>query len=169
MKKAPVIIAIVLGIYCVSFSISFGQTGDIPTPESVLGFRVGADFEMATYEESINYFKQLAAATDRLRLIYVGRTSENRPFYLALISSAENLANVERYREISLRLAHPEGLTDDEARQLAREGKAIVHIDGAVHAQVSPCRHQVGSCPRQLGVLLGIVHGLEGLAIAPGL
>lgn len=144
MKKAPVLIAIVLCVYCVSFSISFGQTGDIPTPESVLGFRVGADFEMATYEESINYFKQLAAATDRLRLIYVGRTSENRPFYLALISSAENLANVERYREISLRLAHPEGLTDEEARQLAREGKAIVHIDGAVHAsEVAAHQHTI--------------------------
>ena len=67
----------------------------------------------------------------------VGRTSEGRPFYLALISSPENLAQVDRYREISFRLAHPEGLSDTEARALAREGKAIVHIDGAVHASES--------------------------------
>ena len=51
-----------------------------------------------------------------------------------MISSPENLANVERYREISLQLAHPDDLTDDEARRLAGEGKAIVAIDGGLHA-----------------------------------
>jgi len=134
----------VLCSWCLWYSAVLGQSGIIPTPESILGFRIGADFEMATYEESITYFQALEAATDRLRLLEVGRTSEDRPFYMALISSAANLAEVERYREISLRLAHPEGLTDDEARRLAREGKAIVHIDGAVHAsEVASHQHTI--------------------------
>ncbi len=125
-------------------SDAYSQSGSIPTPESVLGFTVGADFEMATYEESIAYFKRLEAASPLLDLVEVGRTSEDRPFYLALISSADNLQNVERYREISLRLAHPEGLSDEEARNLAREGKAIVHIDGAVHAsEVAAHQHTI--------------------------
>ena len=111
----------------------------IPTPESVLGFEVGADFHLASYDESIAYFKRLDDASDRLKLVQVGETSEGRPFYVALVSSSENLANLERYREISLRLAHPDGLTDEEARALAREGKAIVHIDGAVHATEVAC------------------------------
>lgn len=125
-------------------SVAFGQSSAIPTPESVLGFQVGADFEMATYEESIAYFKRLDAATDMLQLVDVGRTSEGRPFYLALISSAANLADIERYRKISLRLAHPHDLTDEEARQLALEGRAIVHIDGAVHAsEVASHQHTI--------------------------
>ena len=111
----------------------------IPTPASVLGFEVGADFHLASYDESIAYFKRLDDASDRLKLVQVGETSEGRPFYVALVSSSENLANLERYREISLRLAHPDGLTDEEARALAREGKAIVHIDGAVHATEVAC------------------------------
>ena len=115
-------------------SAASGQSGVVPTPESVLGFKVGADFKMATYEESIAYFQRLDAATDRLRLVEVGRTSEGRTFHVALISSAANLRDIERYRAISLRLAHPRGLTDEEAKRLAREGRAIVHIDGAVHA-----------------------------------
>ena len=109
-------------------------TAQIPTPESVLGQRVGADFYLATFEESIGYFEQLDAATDRLELHQVGRSSFGRPVYIALISSAENLANLERHREIALRLAHPRGLTDDEARALADEGRALVHIDGGLHA-----------------------------------
>ena len=63
---------------------------------------------------------------------------------MALISSAENLVNVDRYREISLRLAHPEGLSDEVAAELAREGKAIVHIDGGLHAsEVAHAQHTI--------------------------
>src|SRR5258708_7892295 len=54
--------------------------------------------------------------------------------YFALISSPDNLAKIDKYREIWQRLAHPQGLTDAEARKLAAEGKALVHIDGGLHA-----------------------------------
>ncbi|MDE2752905.1 MAG: hypothetical protein OXI83_10045, partial [Gemmatimonadota bacterium] len=57
-------------------------TAQIPTPESVLGQRVGADFYLATFEESIEYFQQLDAATDRLELREVGRSSFGRPVYV---------------------------------------------------------------------------------------
>jgi len=106
----------------------------IPTPESVIGFAIGDDFQLASYEQSMAYFRALDEASDRVQVVEVGRTSEGRAWYVALISSPENLVNVERYREISQRLAHPEGLTDEEARALAREGKVIVAIDGGLHS-----------------------------------
>src|SRR5215472_4414844 len=34
----------------------------IPTPESVIGFPVGEDFKLFTYDQSIDYFRKLAAA-----------------------------------------------------------------------------------------------------------
>jgi hypothetical protein len=62
--------------------------------------------------------------------------------YFALISSPENLAHIERYREIARRLAHPTGLTEAEARRLASEGKAFVHIDGGLHStEVAGAQH----------------------------
>jgi hypothetical protein len=116
----------------------------LPTPESVLGFRVGADFKLATYEESIAYFRKLDAASDRLTLIEIGRTTLGRPWQVALVSSPANLAAVDKYRDIALRLASPEGLTDEEARRLSREGKAIVHIDGGLHAsEVAGAQHTI--------------------------
>ena len=116
----------------------------IPTPESVLGHRVGADFHLATFEESIEYFERLDAASDRLELREVGRSSFGRPVYIALISSAENLRNLDRHREIALRLAHPKGLTDAEARALADEGRTLVHIDGGLHAtEVAHAQHTI--------------------------
>jgi hypothetical protein len=121
-----------------------GQSSPIPSPESVLGFRPGDDFKLATYEESIEYFQRLDEASGMLRLVEVGRTSEDRPLFLALISSEENLDQVDHYREISWRLAHPKGMSEEEARTLAQEGRAIVHIDGAVHAsEVAAHQHTI--------------------------
>jgi zinc carboxypeptidase len=106
----------------------------LPTPESVLGFRPGADYKLATYDQSVDYFKRVAAATKYVRLFEAGKTSQGRTMYFALVSSPENLAKIDRYREIARRIAHPQGLSEIDARQLAREGKAFVHIDGGLHS-----------------------------------
>src|SRR5204863_4371923 len=111
---------------------AFGQT--VPTPESVLGHKPGDDFYLATYDESREYFHKLAASSNRIKLINVGKTTRGLDWEIALISSPQNLANLDKYREISRKLADGRGLTDPEARALAREGKAIVHIDGGLHS-----------------------------------
>jgi hypothetical protein len=111
------------------------QSGSaLPNPQSTFGFEPGADYKLATYDQSVEYFKALDAASKYVTLVEAGRTTEGRPMYFALISSPENLARVERYRAIAQRLAHPLGLTEAEARKLASEGKAFVHIDGGLHA-----------------------------------
>jgi len=106
----------------------------LPTPESVLGFKPGADFKLATYDQSLDYFKKVAAATKYVKLVEAGKTSQGRPMYFALVSNPVNLAKIDRLREIARRLAHPATLTDAEAHRLAHEGKAFVHIDGGLHA-----------------------------------
>ena len=110
--------------FVASSSTSLAIPSDVPTPEAVLGYRVGADYKLASYDESITYFRRLDAASERLELVEIGRTSFNRPWYIAFVSSPENLANLEEYRKISQELAHPQGLSDEAARQLARRGKA---------------------------------------------
>ncbi len=116
----------------------------VPTPESVLGFQPGADYRLARYEESIDYFRRLAASSDYIRLVEVGRTSLGRPWTLAIISSPENLRNLDHYREIAQRLAHPAGLSDAEARQLVQQTKAFVDISGGLHAsEVAGAQHTI--------------------------
>lgn len=106
----------------------------VPTPESVIGWEPGADRRLADYDQILEYFRALDGASDRLELAEIGRTAEGRPMILALISSAENLKQAGRYREISRRLAEAEVADEEEARSLAREGKAVVWIDGGLHA-----------------------------------
>ena len=124
--------------------VTIAQQSPIPKPEETLGFPVGADFKLATYEQSLSYFKKLDEASDKLKLVYVGETSEGRPWYFALISSPQNLANIDKYRTIAQRLAHPAGLTDEEAKKLSMEGKPLVHIDGGLHAsEVAGAQHTI--------------------------
>jgi Zinc carboxypeptidase len=122
----------------------FSQSSTLPTPESILGFKPGADLKLATYDESLDYFRKLDAASDRLTLVEIGPTSYGHPWYFALVSSSENLANIERYRQVAQRLAHPEGLTDEEARRLSQQAPAFVHIDGGLHAsEVAGAQHTI--------------------------
>ena len=106
----------------------------IPSPASVFGFEPGADYKLATYDQSLAYFRKLASASPYMKLVEAGKTTQGRPMVFALISTPENLAHIDRLREIWRRLAHPQGLTDAQAAQLARQGKALVHIDGGLHA-----------------------------------
>jgi hypothetical protein len=105
-----------------------------PSPASVLGFEPGADFRLATYEQSVAYFQRLDAASDRVRMLRVGRTTLGRDWHVVVISSAENLASLDRWRDVARRLADPRGLDDAQALALAREGKAVVDISGGLHA-----------------------------------
>jgi Zinc carboxypeptidase len=106
----------------------------IPTPESVLGHKPGDDFYLANYDESREYFRKLAASSDRIKLINVGKTTRGLDWDIAIISAPENLASLDKYKDISRKLADGRGLSDAQAHELARQGKAIVHIDGGLHS-----------------------------------
>jgi hypothetical protein len=106
----------------------------LTTPLQQFGAGIGDDYFLATYPQLEAYWKRLDAESDRMHLVDIGRTEEGRTQWMAVISAPENLARLDRYRDIAARLARAEGLTDDEARALAREGKAIVWIDGGQHA-----------------------------------
>ncbi len=106
----------------------------LPTPASVLGFEPGADKKLANYEQVVEYYRRVDAASDRVRLVEAGKSAQGRTYTFALVSSKANLDRLDRYREIARRLAHPEGLSEADARALAKEGKAFVHIDGGLHS-----------------------------------
>jgi len=115
----------------------------ITTPKAFLGFNIGDDYQVANYTQLEGYWKKLATESDRMKLVSIGNTSEGRPQYMAIISSPENLKHLEHYREISQRLALAKDLTEEQARALAKEGKAVVWIDGGLHASETVGSQQI--------------------------
>lgn len=135
-----------LALACATLMVTTALSAQraIPTPEAVLGFAAGADFKLANYDESMKYFTALAASTNRMKLVNVGKTATGHAWTLVIISSPENLAKLDRYKEIAQRLAHPEGLTDEQAHALAREGRAFVDISGGLHAsEIAGSQHTI--------------------------
>ncbi len=126
MRLIPIAVALI--------HVTILAQGRVPAPDSVFGFSPGADYKLATYDQLVDYFKRVDAASDRVKLFEAGQTTQGRTFYYALVSSKANLSRIDRYREIAWRLAHPEGLSESEAHRLAKEGKAFVHIDGGLHS-----------------------------------
>jgi hypothetical protein len=115
----------------------------VTTPSDQFGHRIGDDYFLATYTELMAYWETLAQESPRMVLDTIGTSAEGRPQLMAILTSPENHANLDRYKEISRRLALAEGLTDEEARQLARQGKAVVWIDGGLHATEVLGAHQL--------------------------
>jgi hypothetical protein len=113
---------------------AFAGSAEVPAPADVIGFAPGTDYKLAHYEAIARYFHALDEASDRVAVETIGESTLGKPLLLALISSPENLLRRDRYREISRRLALAKELDEEEARALAREGKAVIWIDGGLHA-----------------------------------
>jgi hypothetical protein len=116
------------------FTVAVPAQRRLPAPASIFGFEPGADNKLATYDQVVEYFKKVDAASDNVKLVEAGTSTQGRTYYFALVSSKKNLDRLDRYREIARKLAHPEGLSDRDARKLAHEGRAFVHIDGGLHS-----------------------------------
>jgi hypothetical protein len=106
----------------------------VTTPKEALGFNLGDDYQVANYTQLEAWWKKLAAESDRMKLVDMGPTAEGRRQYMAILTSPENLKKLDHYQGISRRLALAEGIDEVQARVLAREGKAVVWIDGGLHA-----------------------------------
>jgi hypothetical protein len=117
--------------------------GPITPPKAVFGFDIGDDYSLANYTQLETYWRKIATESDRMKLTTIGKTAEGRDQLMAIVSSPENLKNLEKYKDIARRLARAEGLTDDQAKTLAKEGKAIVWIDGGLHATETVGAQQV--------------------------
>ena len=113
------------------------------SPEEQFGFEIGTDYELINYEELHEYWIKLAGESDRMVLDTLGLTEEGRPHIQAIITSPDNHRNIDRYREISRRMAKAEEVSPSEALELAEEGKAIVWIDGGLHATEVLGAHQL--------------------------
>jgi hypothetical protein len=123
--------------FCVVLILAAGSAlpqAKVTSPKEQLGFNIGDDYQLANYTQLLEYWKKLDAESDRLSVVDIGQTAEGRPMRMAIVTSPENHKKLARYKETGRRLALAEGLSSDEARRLAAEGKSVVWIDGGLHA-----------------------------------
>src|ERR1035437_10028181 len=116
---------------------------ELTSPKQFFGFSIGDNYKLATYTQTEAYFKKIASASDRVSLVNIGTTEESRSQYMMIVSSPGNIKNMAHYREISQKLARAEGIPDEQAKKMSLEGKAVVWIDGGLHATETVGTHQL--------------------------
>jgi hypothetical protein len=124
--------------YVLAISLAFlplaAPAAEAPSPESFLGHRVGADRKLAPWPKVVEYLRLLDAASDRISIESAGQSTQGNDMPVVVMTSEENQKNLDRYREISRRLANPDGLSEQEAVALIQEGKTIALVTCSIHS-----------------------------------
>ncbi|HEY8181040.1 MAG TPA: M14 family zinc carboxypeptidase, partial [Thermoanaerobaculia bacterium] len=106
----------------------------VPTPLQFLGYIAGAENHLTYAEDVYRYMRAVEAATPRVKVFSIGKTEEGREMILVAVSSEQNIANLERYKDITRRLSDPRKTSDDDAARLVAEGKPMYYATGAMHS-----------------------------------
>ena len=140
--SAALIAALVLSVSAAAQTIT--------SPKQQFGFNIGDDYHLATYDQFQAYWRTLDKESPRMQVVEIGKTEEGRPHLAAIVTAPENFAKLDRYKEISQQLHRARGLSEEQARALAKEGKAVIWIDGGLHATEVVGAHQLMETVYQL-------------------
>ena len=121
---------------CIALALgAFGRAQSaITTPASHFGFEITADGKFAMWDQEVAYYEKLAKESDRIDLQVLGKSTQGRPFIMLTMSSPQNLAKLDRFKEISRQMADPRGLTPQQIDALAAEGRAVVLVTLGLHS-----------------------------------
>ncbi|MBS1812682.1 MAG: hypothetical protein JST84_31230 [Acidobacteria bacterium] len=138
---------LLLPFFCCLFfaSLVWAQAGrnlqttatiSLPAPENDLGFKIGTDRKLARWERFVAYFEHLDAASDRIVVENLGKTTLGKPFITVTISAPENLNRLDDLKQVQLFLSDPRRFKQDEkvAQELIQRGKTVVVITCSIHS-----------------------------------
>lgn len=106
----------------------------VTSPEDFFGFQLGSDRKIARWDRIVDYFRKLERQSSKIKVVDMGPSTEGNPFLLVIISSADNLSDLEQLREWNLRLSDPRGISEEEVDKLVSKGKAFICQSMSLHA-----------------------------------
>ncbi len=117
------------------FFCALALNAAVPNPEQYFGFRIGTDKKLARWDKIVQYMQEVAAQSDRVRFRNLGATTLGNPFVMMEISSAENLRNIDHYKQLERKLYFQGGApTDAERDEIFHSGKAVVFVTNNIHS-----------------------------------
>lgn len=103
----------------------------IPTVESVLGFTVGK--QAATPEQISTMLEHWQKASDHIKVVEYARSHEGRPLHYAVISTPENLANIDNIKADIAKLANPKDLSKSQEEAIIESLPAVAWMGYSIH------------------------------------
>lgn len=125
-------------------SVMGGAFSQVPSPREFFGHDVCEDYWLANYKQYTAYMQELDKKSDRLSLESIGKTEFGNDQLMAIVTDPGNRRNLQNYRKASERLARGRGFKDDaDAMNFAKKQKAVIWIDGGLHASESLVAQQL--------------------------
>ncbi|MDH5744138.1 MAG: M14 family zinc carboxypeptidase, partial [Candidatus Aminicenantes bacterium] len=106
----------------------------VTSPEEFFGFQLGSDRRIARWDKIVDYFKLLQEESSKIKVIDMGPSTMGNPFLVIIISSLENLANLDHLQEVNAKISDPRGIAEAEIKELVKEGKAVICQSMSLHA-----------------------------------
>ncbi len=129
MWLSPLLVATTL-----TFPVSAQRLLDIPSPEDFFGFPMGADRQLAHWDDMVDYFNLIDDLSDRIKVKELGKTTLGEPYLLVVASTPETIRDLSNYQDMQHELADPRNTTLERAEEISQTGKAVVLIGANVHA-----------------------------------
>ena len=103
-------------------SRSSSASDTVPSREKVLGYVIGTAARLTYTKDIYRYMRELEKASRRVKVFSVGQSEEGRETLLVAISDEQNVANLDRYKDINARLADPRKTRPEDAKKLIASG-----------------------------------------------
>jgi hypothetical protein len=104
------------------------------SPEEFFGQQLGTNRKIARWDNIIDYFWRLQKGSKRINVVDMGPSTEGHPFLAVIVTSEENMDNLERIQKVNKRITNPDNLTEEAAKPLVEDGKAVVIQSMSLHA-----------------------------------
>jgi len=107
---------------------------EIPSPQSVLGFNPTDDKTIADWKQITDYFAKLDAASDRVKVKEIGKTTLGKPQIVAFISSPSTISKLDNYKTVNQQIVNVSSSSPLISTKRFNEGKTIVAISCSIHS-----------------------------------
>lgn len=115
------------------------KVAGVPSPKDVLGHHIGEPKKLTYYADILKYYRALAAASPRVRVLSIGTSHEGRDLVVVFVGADESIKNLETYRGYLAQLADPRKISDAQANEIVAKAKPIYHLSGGLHSgEVGP-------------------------------
>ncbi|MBC6951558.1 hypothetical protein DWB58_26835, partial [candidate division KSB1 bacterium] len=106
----------------------------MPSPQAVFGFQMGADRKLVDWKEITHYFEMLDRSSERVQVVEFGKSTEGRPMIMAVITSAQNFRRMQDILRIQAALADPRKMPQDSLENFVQRGRTVVMLSCSIHS-----------------------------------
>jgi hypothetical protein len=110
------------------------KAAGVPSPKDVLGYYPGMPKKLTHVADLNRYYRALAAASKRVKVLPAGTTDEGRECLVTVVSDEDTIRNLDTYKGYLARLADPRGLSAAEAHRIIGLAKPVYMFTGGLHS-----------------------------------